>query len=555
MKIIQTFWPCYTPNHKEQDIFNITGGWSESQYHWMSWAFSCLQLKKYYDNVELITNDLGKEILVNKFKLPYTEVSTVLESDLFNHLPPQLWAVSKIFSYGIQKDPFIHVDGDVYIFDTFSEQVVNKPLIAQNLEINLSSYYPILKIIRDNFEFLPPCLLREQEDYPETVVACNAGILGGQDVAFFEQFSSQAFDFLEKNKNYLHKAIHNRYFNTIIEQYLFACLCRESGKHVSCLFNPISEGDDFRVFVDIFNTPATSKYIHLLGPFKKGKSYIEFLTRKLRFYYPDYYYNILKQLKHNDKRMISPFYRNKSIYQLRCGIDDTAIKDERLTGKSNSIFLKEQNNFNDIFKRTIRVMESLCKEQDSGFISQEGSYEACMQSINYRIAELRNEETKRICNDVFNFECRRIEFIGNLSGDLELYNLDLKSEKDVVAWNLPPSIFQEKAIVLDGNVTIIDVNWDWRYQSLDAGITKVITQIPRIQKILLCPDVRNLGISEYLLSDLHFHIYSNFKRRRKLADFFSKCESESDLVRLEKRRLVIENIIKRALYNGILRLD
>ena len=68
MKYIQTFWTRATT---EADLLNISAGWLSPEYHWMSWALSCLQLKKLFGNIELITDTKGKYILSEVLKLPY----------------------------------------------------------------------------------------------------------------------------------------------------------------------------------------------------------------------------------------------------------------------------------------------------------------------------------------------------------------------------------------------------------------------------------------------------------------------------------------------------
>ena len=47
MRIIQTFWTA------GQDPLKESFGWAHSEYHLMSWALSCLNLREHYDEVEL----------------------------------------------------------------------------------------------------------------------------------------------------------------------------------------------------------------------------------------------------------------------------------------------------------------------------------------------------------------------------------------------------------------------------------------------------------------------------------------------------------------------
>ncbi len=80
----------------------------------MSWTLSCLNLRKFYENVELVTDEVGYRYLIEKLKLPYSSVR--VELDCINTYPSSLWAIGKLYTYGIQNEPFIHVDGDVYIW-------------------------------------------------------------------------------------------------------------------------------------------------------------------------------------------------------------------------------------------------------------------------------------------------------------------------------------------------------------------------------------------------------------------------------------------------------
>jgi len=77
----------------------VRGGWSDKKYNYMSWAFSCLQFKKYYSEVELITDKLGKELLIDKLELPYTSVK--VELDQLNSYHSDLWALGKIVKYNL----------------------------------------------------------------------------------------------------------------------------------------------------------------------------------------------------------------------------------------------------------------------------------------------------------------------------------------------------------------------------------------------------------------------------------------------------------------------
>ena len=84
----------------------------------MSWALSCLQLKHFYDEIELVTDSEGADLLINKLHLPYTSCLTIL--DKLKNENPAIWALGKIAAYEVQREPFIHVEWRHLYLETFS---------------------------------------------------------------------------------------------------------------------------------------------------------------------------------------------------------------------------------------------------------------------------------------------------------------------------------------------------------------------------------------------------------------------------------------------------
>lgn len=96
-------------------------GWLLPIFNYLSWIISCNQLRRYYDDVTLVTDSQGYDVLINKLHLPYTDVIESL--DCLNHYNPNLWALAKIKAYQSIKEPFIHVDGDVFIWTKIDESL------------------------------------------------------------------------------------------------------------------------------------------------------------------------------------------------------------------------------------------------------------------------------------------------------------------------------------------------------------------------------------------------------------------------------------------------
>ena len=129
MKICQTLWTCH------KDLLSDSFGWLSPQHHLMAWAYSCLKLKELYPDVEFYTDSHGAEILIDTLQLPYSNYHINYDDLRYN---PSLWALPKVLTYGKQQRPFIHVDGDVFVFETFNNELTDARLIAQNQEISTS---------------------------------------------------------------------------------------------------------------------------------------------------------------------------------------------------------------------------------------------------------------------------------------------------------------------------------------------------------------------------------------------------------------------------------
>jgi len=93
-KIVQSYWTEAYRNSSNR-------GWAFKETHYMSWALSCLQLRQFYNEVELVTDSAGADLLINKLHLPYTSCKLTL--DKLSDKNPALWALGKITAYKEQQ--------------------------------------------------------------------------------------------------------------------------------------------------------------------------------------------------------------------------------------------------------------------------------------------------------------------------------------------------------------------------------------------------------------------------------------------------------------------
>lgn len=287
MKIIQSFWSGKI-NHITENNF----GWVSSKYNLLSWILSVNQLRKYYEDVELYTDALGAEILIDRLKLPYTKVHVVLnELDGYHR---DLWAISKIKTYSLQNEPFLHVDGDAFIWSAFPDDLMRAQLITQNLEVTTDYYKKMWVNIESHLDYIPDVL----ETYKNTRdgFACNMGIVGGVDIDFYKDYTAEAFKFVDENTSAWDK-IDNNNFNIFFEQLLFYELAKKQNKQVDYLFDEIPDDNKYVGFGDFDKVPKEKTFLHLLGNYKKDVFTTRTMESYVLKYYPEYYERLLNIVK------------------------------------------------------------------------------------------------------------------------------------------------------------------------------------------------------------------------------------------------------------------
>jgi len=273
----------------KRSIFNnrFAGGWLDQRYHLMSWAYSCLQLRRFYKDVELVTDAQGKALLVDQLQLPYTRVDAVLNQ--LDHYNPELWVLGKIHAYSLQDTPFIHVDGDVFIWKKFDERLERGELIAQNAEVDFPIYEEESDWLLEH-GFILPQVLRDAREKGLSFDAYNAGIMGGNNIGFLKDYVRTFMEFVTVNRDLL-GTISSGLVNAFCEQHLYYAMARQQGIRVQCYTDSIDRDEldrtlkGMRMFRE---APGNCGFIHLFGEdTKKEPAICEEIERRLRSEYPE----------------------------------------------------------------------------------------------------------------------------------------------------------------------------------------------------------------------------------------------------------------------------
>lgn len=105
---------------------------------------------------------------------------------------------------------------------TFKKSLLKKDLIVQNFEATKYPYQELSKQAIEYLSYFPDEMKEYVHNYGRIgeYSAINAGILGGNNIQFFKDFTGKAFKIIDQNYKDLRK-IDLGWFNLFYEQSLF----------------------------------------------------------------------------------------------------------------------------------------------------------------------------------------------------------------------------------------------------------------------------------------------------------------------------------------------
>jgi len=171
MKIIYTIW---SKPHLEK---GTNFGFPTLENFINSFVLSVNAMKLNYDDIHLYIDTPGLKMLEPHLdNLPIKKIHNIL--DELDWLPSFFWAFPKIHVYGLQDEPFLHIDNDAFLFTKIPQEVLDEwDIICQWFENyfwdEYSQYLEAFSYWR-KFNILPMELM-----YYQIHSTCpNAGIYG-----------------------------------------------------------------------------------------------------------------------------------------------------------------------------------------------------------------------------------------------------------------------------------------------------------------------------------------------------------------------------------------
>lgn len=516
MRIIQSAWACNKSN-----LLTSNSGWLSPEYNLMAWSLSCLQLKQYYPELVLYSDNVSAKILVDVLQLPYSEV--VCNLDSLNIYHPQLWALPKISAYSQQDKPFLHVDGDVFIWKKFEDELLNGKLIAQNIESATEYYEKIMLSLESALNYFPQEILNERKS-KKPILAYNAGIFGGSDISFFQEYTAKAFEFVGKNTLNLSK-INISNFNIFFEQYLFYCLAEKNKKKVNVLLPEIIGDNQYKGFGDFARVPYEKHYLHLLGSYKKNEFVCKQMANRLRQDYPDYYYRIIELFKKNKLPLYKDYYDLKDTSEESLASRYHYLKDNFLETERQECFKFLKFDSKRVLKNELGNIV-LNKDQFIDFEIFNSKIDSIVKKDFALIS--RNYLYARDCNSSFYFQ-----YLFEKSN--EIYN---------------------KKLIRDDNYQIIESKYNWS-SFIEKQKVKKEDEIITLEKsettinTLIIPECDLDKFSIAYVDDLDLAILEILKTSKSIKELFNEVSEFFEANELRKSSVEFRKLILGRIKLGI----
>ena len=522
MRIVQSAWACNQPN-----LLTTNSGWLAPEYNLMGWALSCLQLKQYHKDVILYSDSVSAKILIDTLQLPYSEV--VCNLDVLNTYHPQLWALPKIYTYSQQEKPFLHVDGDVFIWKKFDDDLLKSNLIAQNVESATKYYEKIMQSLESSLTYFPQEIIVERE-LKNPILAYNAGIFGGTDISFFKEYTGKAFEFVDKNIANLSK-INVTNFNIFFEQYLFYCLIKKNKLNVGVLIPEIIGDNQYKGFGDFARVPYEKHYLHLLGVYKKREFICKQMANRLRQDYPLYYYRIIELFKKQKTPLFKDYYYFLHDYSQKELISRyMRLKENYLTNNIGKINLdnKLQLPENITVNRLIKINK-----------------EVLLDKMQLKDLALFCRKINLIIKDKFSLISKDYLYARDSNANLYFQNLfdDVKN-------------IYHKKIVADDSVKVLESKYEWSsfFEKKDNNKLNINSKPDKKAATiytLVTPECDREGFSITTVDSLDIILLEILKETKTIHELLTELKAYFDEDELNKSQIEFEALIFGRIKMGI----
>jgi len=261
---MKAIYSLYTPPGSTDFAY----GFSTVEDHAATMALSVELAKKQFERVELVADTAGKAF-AEKYKIGFDSISTTLDKLHDKQLDPKLWAYAKIYACSLQKEPFVHIDGDCLLFEDLPPACKSADMFFFGEDANNNGGYRAMSEHYFN--------LTKQKRTSPPLLVYNCGVIGANKLKYIDQWNRIAHEYIFAMSNkvlWQHPQTNAATQNFFFEQYFIAQILHESKAKVEILVK------------ESISKPAY-KAAHLMGE-KRNAELIERIKVRLFREYPFY---------------------------------------------------------------------------------------------------------------------------------------------------------------------------------------------------------------------------------------------------------------------------
>jgi hypothetical protein len=259
MKAVFSFWskPYFRSIHKGH------AGFPSEHYFKVALELAVLTARDHFDTIELVTDTEGYAI-IEKLGIQFDSVSLAL-NDIAD-IPANLWCFGKLKAYSIQKEPFVHLDYDLFLLKPLRAGFLEKAIICQSVEPFLVKHYGdyYLPNLEQVFTFpkLPNAYKLLKDTPLESQKAYNTGLVGGTNWKALTAYAKMAMKVCRDNLAF----IRERYsefqlseMNVVFEQYTLMAFAKLHNIEVTPLLESVVYDNEEVAEVGLVHLIASSK--------------------------------------------------------------------------------------------------------------------------------------------------------------------------------------------------------------------------------------------------------------------------------------------------------
>jgi hypothetical protein len=149
--------------------------------------------KQWFEEVVLVADESGARAMAD---IPFDRVETALEGKIPRYLE-KVWSLPKIEAYlhiAKKGDPFVHIDGDVFLWGALPERLLKAEVFAQSIE-------PKAHILYGVDTFLKACPNPGEIKNYRQPHAYNTGLFGGSNLALICEYAEEALGIIKNTHN------------------------------------------------------------------------------------------------------------------------------------------------------------------------------------------------------------------------------------------------------------------------------------------------------------------------------------------------------------------